>query len=198
MKSLVLTPAVLALAAATAQPSQVFHQAVAVPAPDGALQVTLPKFDPTMGELIAIRVRLTPHITASLGMENVAREPRQCLAEVGLDVSLHYPITTRRPLVQSNTRYVVGTRLDRLDGTLDYDGPGGMTVDLDFSDPASACLGLDENDKTFFTLSRGGGRTLTLPVGITPRERRIGGYVDCNLEYRGGVEVQLWYVYSVD
>ena len=84
------------------------------------------------------------------------------------------------------------------DGTVDYDGASGMHFDLAFEDSASGSHALSEREKAFFSLSRDGGRSVSLPLSVSRSQQVSNPAIDTDFSFRGSVDVKLVYVYEAE
>ncbi|BAZ14672.1 hypothetical protein NIES4071_65160 [Calothrix sp. NIES-4071] len=128
--------------------------------------VTLPKFDPNLGELKKVFVQLGSEVQGSIRLENLDAQPADVTANLAAEVSLLKP--DKSVLLTTLPTASIAQSFAADDETLDFTGASGATYNnLSNSKTASTLL---TSDFDLFI----GSDTLTLPVTAVAKSSGTG------------------------
>jgi hypothetical protein len=132
--------------------------------------VTIPMFDPALGELVGIDFSLTGQLDGSAAFESLDNSPAEVMIDFSGEITLYRPdlteIVTAIPLL-SNSMNVTA-----YDGLSDFGGTSGATFNnLQAEQTESISSGAESADLPLFT----GPGTIDLPVGAAGTSMGSGG-----------------------
>jgi hypothetical protein len=152
--------------------------------------ITLPKFNPNLGELQKVFVQLGSEVRGSIRLENLDAQPADVTANLSAEVSLLKPdksiLLTTLPTASITQQFAADDEL------LDYSGASGATYNnLSNSKTASTSL---TNDFDLFV----GSDTLTLPVTAVAKSAGTGaGNLAQIFNTLAGAKVEVVYEYYI-
>ncbi len=135
---------------------------------------SFPRFDPALGILDAVEVRVSSMITGSASYENMDSTPRT------LELQLRNLITIRRAdnsiITTADPTAIVLDPVSAFDGVLDFDGPSGGKVDNITSAEITKAVTLTAaSDLAIFTGPAGNPGTTTMAVQADGDSTATGG-----------------------
>ena len=174
---------------------------IAVENAAGAATLLLPRFDPTQGTLLGVRIRVDGVVTASLSLENMESRATPLAATLQAGLMLHLSSGTFLASAGGNgTMPLATSSLAAFDGTADFDGASGVQLTgltTDFTNTGSnfdaetlaALVGTGEAELTLtgnLWLSASGGANarllsdgdlaaaITVEYGYVPADTPVG------------------------
>lgn len=134
--------------------------------------VTLPKFDPSLGTLTSVLLKLTGEVNGHASLESRDPLPSIVTTIFNADISLKRPDNSL--LLFASPKSIDVEAVGSFDGVIDFAGPSGRTIPevkdtvvtmLQFNDPLSI------TDQMLFV---GAGQFMSLPVQAVGRSRGSG------------------------
>jgi len=111
-------------------------------------QITLPKFDSSLGELERVLFELSGNVQGSVELENRDAQAALVTGNLAAEISLKKPDNSL--LLVALPSASVEEELNRYDGTLDFDGTSGVTLtDISNTKQESASLTIPEDFTPF-------------------------------------------------
>jgi len=187
--ALLLLPAAVASAA-----TQTFTDSVSLQTTNWSDSVTVPKFDPRLGQLQQVRLAFLGHVEGDVRFESLDAAPATVTSELRSEISLRRP--DRSPIVVSLPASSHSTSLSAFDGALDFAGTSGRDFpDEVAEDDQSAALS-SPADRALFTASSA-EENITLPVDAVGRSTATGaGNLTAQFQTSASASLTVTYVYN--
>ncbi|MBK7878793.1 MAG: choice-of-anchor E domain-containing protein [Planctomycetes bacterium] len=178
-----------------AQFLQVNHSRTVPLAPTNfATSITVPKFDPALGQLVNVGITARWQAPAQFQVEN--QDPFPILMTVTYAASLELMRPDASPLLTSNLSANANPPLGAFDGVLDFAGPSGFSLALPNDDVGQTSPPTSPADLALFT-GAGAFDTIALPVVAQAAMSHIGGgNITVSQSLRAGVSVDISYTYD--
>lgn len=152
--------------------------------------VTLPKFDPNLGELQKVFVQLGSEVQGSIRLENLDAQSADVTANLAAEVSLLKP--DKSILLTTLPTASIAQSFAADDGDLDYKGPSGATYN-NLSNTKTASTSFTSDFGLFI-----GSDTLTLPVTAVAKSAGTGaGNLAQIFKTLAGAKVEVVYEYYI-
>ncbi|MCB0065262.1 MAG: choice-of-anchor E domain-containing protein, partial [Caldilineaceae bacterium] len=154
--------------------------------------LSIPRFEPATGILTRIEFVLTGQVNGAVRIENLDAAPAQVTAEIIADIALERPDGAFITMASPNAAKTVS--LAEFDGSIDFDGASGTTVDN--------IVGIDISDRTVYTDGTDlaafvGSGLIDLTVKATGRSRATGaGNLGLSFSTLAGAAITVTYTYT--
>ena len=156
---------------------------------------TVPTFNPALGTLTGVRVRLTSTIQGAPSVENSSNASDFVTTVFCADVTVARPDTTLVTTTVPVAQYF--DSLSAFDGTLDFGGTSGIQHLNTVAQNTSTIVLNSAPDLTLFTGPLGGFSTVTLPVEARNTAFVIGaGPIVSALPQQASIALEVCYVYT--
>ncbi len=159
--------------------------------------IAVPRFDPTLGQLVAIEFRLRGNFDGSVSVENLG--PGTAMVTSDLTSSMFLQRPSGGGLITSVQRNIsVPDTLAAFDGTVDFDGPSGEThVNLFQSAQQTAVSPPPNGDLAIFTGIAGAPGSVLLPISSTGTVNVSGSAnISAQSTQTSGAELTGVYIYQ--
>lgn len=187
-------PLVLGDVAYGAEDTVTFSDTVPVRLTDWTDTVTLPRFDPALGDLRAVDLSIDAHLDATMYLENLADTSASLATRLSAQVVASRPGPGGSAIAGAHPSVTRTDDLAAFDGTLDHAGASGQTANVTANQATTATLS-DPADLTLFT----GTGSITLPTAGTGTSIVPGGVdVDADVNTSVGASVTVTYTYVSD
>lgn len=155
--------------------------------------MSIPRFDPVLGELREVDVTIDGHLDATLHVENLAAAPATLTSRLSALVTVARPAPGGAVIGSAHPSVVRNDDLAQYDGTTDHAGPSGHTATV-IGDHSSATTLTDLADLALFT----GTTPIVLPTSGTDTSVDPPAPVDADLDTAVGAAVTVTYTYVSD
>ena len=134
--------------------------------------IALPKFDPSLGTLTSVLLKLTGEVNGSASLESTNPLPTNVTTIFNAEITLMRPDNSI--LLTASPKSSITVSVGGFDGTIDFMGPSGRMIP-EVKDSAMTTVQFDQpfsmSDQTLFI---GAGDFLNLPVRAVGRSRGSG------------------------
>jgi hypothetical protein len=133
--------------------------------------VSIPRFDPALGNLSQVSVSISTTMTGSMGVEDPDPTPSQVTSTVSLDCTVHRPDNSTFVSVSPAISFI--DNFTAYDGTIDFRGTSG-TMHSGISVPASITGNGNGADLALFSGPSGNPGSISLPYTATGTSVSVG------------------------
>jgi hypothetical protein len=186
--------AVVAMSAVSAAQADtiMFSDNVALQSTNFMTSVTLPKFDPSLGTLDKVTLKLSGHVEGMAQFESLDADPATVEMELAAEIKLQRPdlstLVITLPLVMTTDNVTA------FDGMIDFGGTSGKSYPLLTADDMNSVMTMSMMDLALFT----GPGNIMLPVMATGASTGSGaGNLLLQFSTSASANVMVTYDYTV-
>jgi hypothetical protein len=197
MKKLLAAAAAVLLSAGlvNADISGPFADSIGISKTNWSHSVELPKFDPSLGTLVAVHLKLSGHVEGSAQFESGDSDPAHVIMDLEATIKLTRPDLSTLGVVIPAAHTADDVTED--DGVFDYGGTSGKSYfdltgdDTNFIDSPPPAADLTLFTATFL------GETISLPVSAEGTSKGSGaGNLDVKFRAAASADVEVYYEYT--